>query len=215
MKVIDYYQGLYELAAAVNSSLGAESVLSSIAEKVVTAMGAKGCSLMLLSPDKKQLFHTAAWGLSDWYVRKGPISADKSIAQALEGKVVAIPFAPDDERVQYRDQARKEGIVSILSVPMMLRDEIIGVMRIYTQERRDFNIDDEFFAAAAANLGAIALENARLYEAVAKDFETLRREMLEWRAALGHEWVGQNTMVAIDDECMPRQQETSNWAFPT
>jgi GAF domain-containing protein len=200
MKTIDYYQGLYELAAAVNSSLGAESVLSSIAEKVVKAMCAKGCSLMLLSPDRKQLFHTAAWGLSDWYIRKGPVSTDKSIAQALEGKVVAVPFAPEDERIQYREQARKEGIVSILSVPMMLRDEIIGVMRIYTQERRDFNIDDEFFAAAAANLGAIALEKARLYEAVAKDYRTMRMEMLEWRAALGHEWVAQNTMVNIAED---------------
>ena len=138
--------------------------------------------------------------LSDWYIRKGPVSADKSIALALEGKVVAIPFAPEDERVQYREQARREGIVSILSIPMLLRDEIIGVLRIYTQERRDFTIDDEFFAAAAANLGAIALENARLYEAVVKDFQTLRIEMLEWRAALGHEWVAQNTMVSIDED---------------
>jgi len=178
MKAIDYYQGLYELAEAVNSSLGAESVLNSIVEKVAKAMDVKGCSLMLLSPDKKQLLHTAAWGLSDWYIRKGPVSADKSITQALEGKLVAIPFAPEDERVQYREQARKEGIVSILSVPMVLRDEIIGVLRIYTQERRDFNLDDEFFAAAAANLGAIALENARLYEAVAKDFRHFAEKCL-------------------------------------
>ena len=200
MKTIDYYQGLYELAAVANSSLGAESVLNAIVEKVAKAMAVKGCSLMLFSPDRKQLLHTTAWGLSDWYIRKGPVSADKSIALALEGKVVAIPFAPEDERVQYREQARREGIVSILSIPMLLRDEIIGVLRIYTQERRDFTIDDEFFAAAAANLGAIALENARLYEAVVKDFQTLRIEMLEWRAALGHEWVAQNTMVSIDED---------------
>jgi len=122
MKAIDYYQGLYELASAVNSSLGAGSVPNAIVEKVAKAMAVKGCSLMLLSPDRKQLLHTAAWGLSDWYIRKGPVSADESITQALEGKVVAVPFAPEDERVQYREQARKEGIVSILSVPMVLRD---------------------------------------------------------------------------------------------
>jgi signal transduction protein with GAF and PtsI domain len=199
-KVVDYYQGLYELAAAVNSSEYPERVLSTIVERVATTMDAKGCSLMLLSPDRKHLFHTVAWGLSDNYVHKGPVSADASIAQALEGKVIAVPFAPEDERVQYREQARDEGIISILSVPMTLREEIIGVLRIYTQERRDFNLDDDFFVAAAANLGAIALENARLHEAVMKDFAELRREMLEWRAALGHEWVMQNTMVAAGDE---------------
>jgi len=53
---------------------------------VAKAMWAKGCSLMLLSPDKKVLLHIVAYGLSDWYVRKGPVSADKSISEALEGK---------------------------------------------------------------------------------------------------------------------------------
>jgi GAF domain-containing protein len=200
MKTIDYYQGLYELAGAVNSSLGVEDVLNAIVRLVTQAMEAKACSIMLLTPDRQQLLHTAAFGLSDWYLRKDPVSADTSIAQALEGKVVAVPFAPEDERVQYREQAREEGIVSILSVPMTLRDEVVGVLRIYTGERRDFNLDDEYFAPAAANLGATALEKARLYEAIATDYRELRREMFEWRAALGHEWIAQNTLVAVEED---------------
>jgi GAF domain-containing protein len=50
-------------------------------------------------------------------------------------------------------------------------------------------MDDMYFVGAVANLGAIALENARLYEATQKDYETFRQDMLEWRAALGHEWM--------------------------
>ncbi len=78
-----YYTSLYELAAVLNSAGASESILQSMAEGVAKAMGAKGCSLMLLSPDRKVLLHTVAYGLSDWYVRKGPVSADKSISEAL------------------------------------------------------------------------------------------------------------------------------------
>jgi hypothetical protein len=78
---------------------------------------------------------------------------------------------------------------------MMLREEIIGVARIYTDEARHFTEDDIFFANAAANLGAIALENAWLHESIEKDYEALRRDMLEWRAALGHEWMAGETVA--------------------
>lgn len=184
-----YYTSLYDLAATLNSARAPEAVLQSIVEGVAKAMGAKGCSLMLLSPDRKVLLHTVAYGLSDYYVRKGPVSTDRSISETLEGKAVAILDATKDDRIQYREQAKKEGIASILSVPMMLREEHIGVIRVYTAVPCHFTLDDIYFVGAVANLGAIAMENARLYEAVQKDYEAFRRDMLEWRAALGHEWM--------------------------
>ena len=130
----NYYQSLYEIAVMVNSAGTPETVLRDIVRKVAEAVEAKGCSLMLLTQDKKLLFHTASYGLSDWYVRKGPISVDKSISEALEGKPIAVLDATEDEKIQYHEQARKEGIASILSVPMLLREDIIGVIRVYTEE---------------------------------------------------------------------------------
>jgi GAF domain-containing protein len=194
-----YYQSLYEVAATVNSGRAPDTVIGSIVESVAKAMGAKGCSLMLLTPDRKHLLHTAAYGLSDWYVRKGPVSTDRSISEALQGKAVSVLNAPEDERIQYREQAKKECIVSILSAPMMLREEIIGVLRVYTAEPYQFTLDDMYFVGAVANLGAIALENVRLYEAVQKDYEVLRQEMLEWGAALGHEWMFGESVVPLEE----------------
>ena len=184
-----YYTSLYELAATLNSARAPDSIVQSVVEGVAKTMDAKGCSLMLLSPDRKVLLHTVAYGLSDRYVRKGPVSADRSISEALEGKAVAVLDATKDDRIQYQEQTKKEAIASILSVPMMLREETIGVIRVYTAERCHFTLDDIYFVGAVANLGAIALENARLYEAVQKGYDTFRRDMLEWRAALGHEWM--------------------------
>jgi len=194
-----YYESLYEVATAINSAHAPEEVLRSIVESIAKAMNAKGCSLMLLTPDKKLLLHTTAYGLSDWYVRKGPISADKSISEALGGKPVAVLDATEDERVQYREQAKKEGIASILSSPMMLREEIIGVIRIYTSESYHFNMDDMYFVGVVTNLSAIALENARLYDTVRKDYDAFRQEMLEWRAALGDEWMIQESVVPKEE----------------
>lgn len=178
-----YYHRLYEVAAVLNSARTSEAVLHSIVENVAKALGAKGCSLMLLTPDRKLLHHVVDCGLSEKYLRKGPVSADKSISAALEGKPVAVLDTAEDERIQYREEAKKEGIASILSVPVMLRDETIGVIRVYTAEPCRFTMDDMYFVGAVANLGAIALENAKLYEAIHKDYEALRRDILEWRAA--------------------------------
>lgn len=175
----NYYESLYEIAAALNSNLAPDSIPRSIVQRVAQAMDAKGCSLMLLTGDKKQLLHMAAYGLSDWYVRKGPVSTDKSISEALEGKPIAVVDATEDERVQYRKQAQKEGIASILSVPVSLREEIVGVIRVYTKKPYRFTTDDIFFVRAVANLGAIALENARLYESAQKDYATFRQDILE------------------------------------
>jgi len=193
-----YYESLYEVAAALNSAHAPEAVLHSIVENVAGAVGARGCSLMLLTPDRKRLLHTAAFGLSDRYVKKGPVSADKSITEALVGGPVAVFDATKDRRIQYREQARQEGIASILSVPMMLRGETIGVVRVYTAEPRRFTMDDMYFVGAVANLGAIALENARLYQSARKNYQALRQDMLSWRDDLGYEWIAEEPMPPAD-----------------
>lgn len=181
---LDYYKALYEVASNINSALEPDKVLDSIAESVVNTMNVKGCSLILLSSDKKTLMHTATHGLSEKYVFKGPLRADKSITEALSGKAVVVPDATNDDRVQYAKEKIEEGIVSILTVPMNLRGEIIGVVRVYTAEKREFTEDAIYFVQAVANLGAIALENARLYENIQKNYDDLRQEMLEWRTSM-------------------------------
>ena len=170
-----YYESLYEVASAVNSARDPEAVLHAIVESVTKAVEAKGCCLVLLKLDKRLLVHAADYGLSDKYLRKGPLSADESISETLEGKPVAILDATEDERVQYPEAARKEGIASILSVPMMRDGDIVGVMRVYTGEPRHFTADDIYFVTAIANLGAIALENAKRYERLYEGYMAFRR----------------------------------------
>ncbi|MBA7705204.1 hypothetical protein ES703_114028 [subsurface metagenome] len=176
MKVGQRYKVLYDIAQKLNSDLAPDEVLQTIVEALCNAAGAKGCSLMLLTPDRKQLMHNVAYGLSDWYVRKGPVRVDAAIEQALGGEPVAILDAASDSRVQYREQAKMEGVVSMLSLPLMRRGKVIGIVRIYTSERRRFSAQEMDFFGALANLGVVALERAELDESADKDLAACRIE---------------------------------------
>ncbi len=195
-----YYQSLYQLAATLNSAQSPEKILRSIVEDVAKAMGAKGCSLLLLTPDKEALLRIAAYGLSNWYVRKGPVSTDKSMSDSLSGKAVAVLDATTDDRIQFRKQVAQEGIASILSVPVKLREEVIGVMRVYTSEPRHFTDADTYFAGAAANFGAIALESARFLQGLQKDYDDFREGLLQWHADLGYEWGSEESVVPAEEK---------------
>ena len=195
-----YFQSLYQLVSTLNSARSPEDILRSIVESVAKAMSAKGCSLLLLTPDKQALLRIAAHGLSDWYVRIGPVLTDKSMSETLEGKTVAVLDAPNDERIQFRNQVKKEGIASILSVPVKLREEVIGVMRVYSSEPRQFTDADGYFAGAAANFGAIALESAKFYQSLQKSYAGFIEELLQWHADLGYEWTAEESVLPTTEE---------------
>ena len=166
-----YLQVMFEVAQRISSPLSMNEVLNAIVESTAHAVDAKGCSLLLLSPDKQQLMHSATYGLSDWYVKKGSLLADRSLSQVLEGKPVQILNAAEDENVQYRWQKKKEGIASILAVPVILDNDVIGMMRIYTSEPRQFSKAEIGFVESVASLGALALQKAWLHDAISKSLQ--------------------------------------------
>jgi len=177
MESEDRYKLLYAIAKELGSSLVTDEVLNSMVETTTKAIGAKGCSLMLLTPDKEQLTHTISYGLSGEYLRKGPVRADTIIPEVLRGKPVAILHVSQDPRVQYKEEAAREGIASMLSIPLMPREEVTGVLRVYTSEPCQFSSEEIDFLDALANLGAIALEKARLHESLGQDLEQLSMEV--------------------------------------
>jgi GAF domain-containing protein len=184
VKQLNYYHELYEIAAEIGSADSREKILQSIVQSVCSTMRARGCSLLLLSGDKKSLIHTVSHGLSPAFTDAGPRSIDKSMPETLvgKGKVAYIyNLAEEKERVQFPDLALAEGIVSILAVPVRLRDDIIGQFRVYTGEPRRFTDDDIYFIQAVANLGAIALENTRLYDSCHKAYEALTNDFVNFR----------------------------------
>jgi GAF domain-containing protein len=175
-----YYKSLFDIAATLNSAGDPEEVLRCIVETLTKAVGATGSALLLLTPDRKELHHSVDYGLSPSYIRKGPVLVEGRFPEVLDGKAVAILDVAKDPRIQYCKEAKQEGIVSILSVPMRLKGEVIGVLNLYTHQPRRFSEEDIHFVSGVANLGAIALDNARRHDRLRKDYETSVQELLYW-----------------------------------
>ena len=167
-------QTLYQVARAVNSSLDVMQVLDIIVGSVVQALGVKACSLRLLSPDGRRLFVGAVHGLSPNYRAKGPVDITNSEIDrlALTGnRLVYVGDVSADGRFQYPEQAREEGIASVLVTPLRVQDRPIGVLRVYTGETREFTTDETDLVEAIASLSALAIENARLYEWLDRNYQ--------------------------------------------
>jgi GAF domain-containing protein/CheY-like chemotaxis protein len=80
-----------------------------------------------------------------------------------------------DSRTSLHDFARKYGLVSYLGVPLIVKDEFMGNLVIYTKEEHPFGAEEIEFFTALAGQAAIAIDNARLYE----EAERRRREAEE------------------------------------
>jgi len=106
--------------------------------------------------------------------------ADKSIAATLDGQIVLILDTSNDSRVQYPEEAKREGIASVLSVPITVKGQIIGVLRIYTSEQRNFSDDEYELISGLADMGGIAIDNARMYDHLKAEHEKLIDETHRW-----------------------------------
>jgi len=144
---------------------------------VTTALDIKGAGVRLLDEKRQQMELVASYGLSDRYIKKGPVGTDKSITDAMTGKAVSIYEVDSDPRASYVKESVEEGIKSILSVPINLKGNVIGVMRIYTAEPRDFSDDEITFISSLAEQAALAMENARLYQKLKGEYEELMGDL--------------------------------------
>lgn len=156
-----YLSALQEIAVAVSSTLGVHEVMDMIVVKIARALETDAATIRLLDKANKRLILKASYGLSEKYLNKGSVDSERSVSEALEGKPVTIYDAPTDPRIVYKEEAKQEGICSMLVVPMVFRGDVIGVIRILTKKHRSFTSDEVTFAEALAEQAAMAIEYAK------------------------------------------------------
>jgi bifunctional protein TilS/HprT len=181
-----YYSALRHITKVANSGLSLRRICNAIAKAAANAVQANGCRILSLNPRREYLITVGAYGLSDLYLKKGPLDAHKSLPDILEGKVVFIEDATADDRVQYPEIALAQGISSILGVPVLHGDEAIGEIRIYTREPRQFSEADKSFLVSVATICAVVFgmaEPRRLPEQVRKASEKLKKSSATSQAA--------------------------------
>jgi len=168
---------LFAVGQTIVSSLEVEEVLKRIAREAVRLTRTRLCSLMLLDDDGQELVIRAEHGSSKQYIRKPNLK----VADSLLGQVVlrrSHLFVMDvkrEPRYKFSDLAAREGLCSLLSVPLIYEGNPIGVLNVYTGKPHVFAQEEVNILTALASLSAIALEKARLYERVMQAEDYVRK----------------------------------------
>jgi len=168
------------MTKAIHSTLNLREVLNLIVTSVVKLLKLKGCTISLLDKKREYFRVCASYGLSEKYLKKGPIAADKTLSKVLSGKPDSVLDVATVPQMQYLWEAKEEGIASIFSLPLKLKEEVIGMLRIYTATSREFPQEEIDFLNGFSEQVSIALENAQTYEDVRSKYESLKDDLWEW-----------------------------------
>ena len=174
-KPIINYETLVRITKAISVIRDPEEIVLVTVEGVTHALNVKGCNLFLFSAKSDELKLAGSFGLSEEYLDKGPISSLRSIASSLrDGQPVAIFDVADDPRIQYPEAALREGIASILSVPIIIGERVIGCLRVYSAEPWEFTLNDVNFVQAVAQIVGMALEMCRINKGLKDSIDILK-----------------------------------------
>ena len=173
-KQVINYETMLKVARSISHSKDPEEVALMTVDSIKSALDVKACALFLFNRKTNELELATSFGLSDEYINKGPVSAMRSIAQSLEDGPVAIYDVSDDPRIQYPQEAEKEGITSILSVPIVVGGNLIGAVRVYTAEPWEFTMNDVNFVQALAQIAGGAINMARYVKGLKSSIEVLK-----------------------------------------
>ena len=179
------FESLASVSQTINSTLNLDDALKVITREACVLMQAKMCSLMLLDESRNWLDLRASFGAGEAYLRKPRLNVEESLLGIVvrRKKPLQVPNVQVSNRYQNREVARSEGLVALLSVPLLYSGQAIGSLSIYSGQPYSFSNEEIRILSALAELSAIAIEKARLYERVVDVEEQLRQN--EKLSALG------------------------------
>lgn len=157
-------EALSKIGEAITSDLYLEDILKLIVTVTAEVMGSKICSIMLLDMVKKELTIKATQSMSKEYLNKRPLKLGEGIAGkvALENKPMIVENIQEAEEYKFKDIGIKEGLVSMLSVPLHVKGKVIGVLNTYTSMPHSFSEYEINILKTVADQAAIVIENYRL-----------------------------------------------------
>lgn len=174
---------LYRLNQSLSSGY-LEHLLNLIVNLTTELVACKICSIMLLDRQTNELVVRATQSLDDEYLKKNPVKVEQSLSgiAILERRTIQSQNIGQDERFCYRPMARRLGLNSLLSVPMMVKTNPIGVINYYTESARSFSDDEVRFLQAIANQAAVAIERHELAREASESKRALEERKLIERA---------------------------------
>ena len=157
-------EALSKVANLIASGMYLDELLRLIVSVTAEVMNSKVSSLMVLDPEKKELVIRATQSVSEAYNKKANIKLGDGIAGivAKENKPIIVSDLLKEPRYLNQGIAKKEGLVSLASVPLAVKGRVIGVLNCYTSQKHEFSRAELNILTALANQAALAIENAEL-----------------------------------------------------
>ena len=157
-------EALSKVANLIASGMYLEELLRLIVQVTAEAMNSKISSLMVVDESKKELVIRATQSVSEAYNKKPNIKIGEGIAGlvAAHNKIIVVLDLQAEPRYLNQDIARKEGLVSLASVPLAIKGRVIGVLNCYTSKQHEFSKTELNILSALATQAAMAIENAEL-----------------------------------------------------
>ena len=159
-----HIEALSKIGNAITSDLYIEDILRLIVIVTAEIMKSKICSLMLVDSKTGEISIRATQSMSEEYNKKPPLKIGEGIVgkAVLQKKPIAIMDVTAEKEYKYRDIAVKEGLKSLLCVPMIVKGKVIGVINCYTQKPHQFTQTEINVLTSVANQAAVAIENTEL-----------------------------------------------------
>jgi signal transduction histidine kinase len=170
---------LLEISKAIASGLYLEDVLRLIVTVTANLMDSKICSLWILDERDQKLKLKATQSISEEYLKERSLAMGEGVVGyvALHNQPMAILNVLKEPLYKEKELAKKEGLVSMLSVPMCIKDRVIGVINCYTSYPHAFSKNEEEMLTTVANQAAICIENSGLMETL--DIDEILKLVLE------------------------------------
>ena len=170
---------LLEISKAIASGLYLEDVLRLIVTVTANLMDSKICSLWILDEKDRKLKLKATQSISEEYLKERSLAMGEGVVGhvALHNQPMAILDVLKEPLYKEKELAKKEGLVSMLSVPMCIKDRVVGVINCYTSYPHSFSKSEEEMLTTVANQAAICIENSGLMETL--DIDEILRLVLE------------------------------------
>ncbi|MEZ7891176.1 MAG: GAF domain-containing protein [Candidatus Wallbacteria bacterium] len=163
---------LFEVSRTITSTLDLNNVLELIVSISAQLMDAKVAYLRLLDVDSGELVIKASYGVPDNYFSTRKLKVNEGVSGLVIStkEPVTIFNINDDKLVKDRNYFQSLGLVSILAVPLIVRDTAIGVISCFFKKHHRFSQSEINLLQTLASHAAIALENAKLYGDMQKNY---------------------------------------------
>ena len=183
-----FYRVLRDISASLRSDTMVKEVLDTVARKSAEALNARGAFIRILNLETHKLELCASFGMDNLGRRllsRGPISKEHIITDLCRSnKIIVIRDILHDPRIQYPEEAWAEGLRMAIDAPLIIGSDIVGILRLYFSELREFYEEELNLVILIAEQGAFALEKAQLIEGQRSRYDQLALQT-EKLSALG------------------------------